>query len=48
MRWVVVSGQQDALMMHAFGPFESMEAALDFLNRRPDGYISNLYQLVKP
>lgn len=48
MKWVVVSSAKNALMAHAFGPFESMEAALEFINHRPDGYTSNLYQLVKP
>lgn len=46
MRWVVVSGEERSLMAHAYGPFESMEAALAFLNARPDGYASNLYQLM--
>jgi hypothetical protein len=46
MRWVVISGHEKSLMAYAYGPFDSMEKALEFLNARPPGHASNLYQLM--
>lgn len=45
MKWVVVSGHEKSLTAYAYGPFETLEAALGFINARPDGYASNVYQL---